>query len=309
MKPYRLLVVLITISFAIGCGSGQKVNDRPPHLTEGMEAMQKGIVAYQRGCYRRSLDHFLRAHENFAASDQLAGVAMSMNNIGNVYRFIGDPASARLFFDEAIGIYLSIGDAAGAQQAFSNKAALLIDLNELEEAQDTLRHAENVTKGEKETATLLNNQGVLLIKQKAYAQAEDVLNRGLDLVSTDDLPHYATLNYSLGRLMMATNRWEPARGYFETALQADRQQGFHKGMADDLAALGRIYQAQAQYKTAAAFFQRSIKIYALIENKIQVQATLEQLEEAAAQADVDIRVTQLFVERWLAGKMQDNPCK
>ena len=30
---------------------------------------------------------------------------------------------------------------------------------------------------------------------------------------------------------------------------------------------------------------------------------------ARRQADVDIRVTQLFVERWLAGKIQDNPCK
>ncbi len=307
MRRLRVFLVLLAVGLAIGCG-GPKVKDKPPHLSGGMQEIQQGIAAYQQGCYHRSLDHFFRAHEHFTASDQLNGVAMSMNNIGNVYRFIGDPDSAGLFFDEAIGIYLVLEDETGALQALSNKAALLIDLDKLEAAQDTLRQAESLMGDKKATAGLLNNKAVLLMKQTTFDQAEEILKRGLGLVSPNDLPEYATLNFSLGRLMLTTNRIDLALAYFNTALQTDRQQGFHKGIADDLAALGSVYLAQARYDMAAAHLQRSIKIYALLEDKPKVDETLQQLENAAAKADLDIRVTQLFVERWIEGKALESPC-
>jgi len=308
MKRLCVLLVLLALGLTIGCGGGSNVKPTPPHLSGGMQEIHKGTIAYQQGCYHRSLDHFLKAHEQFTVSDQLGGVAMSMNNIGNVYRFIGDPESASLFFDEAIGIYLALEDEAGALQALSNKTALLIDLDKLEAAQDTLRQAESLKGDIKATAGLLNNKGVLLLKQNAFDQAEEMLNRGLDLAPSEDLPEYATLNYSLGRLMLATKRLDLALAYFNTALKTDRQQGFHKGIADDLAALGNVYLAQARYDLAAAHFQRSFKIYALIEDKLRVEEVLEQLENAAAKADLDIRVTQLFVERWMDGKVLESPC-
>jgi len=308
MRHLHVLLVLLALSLIIGCG-GPKVNAKPSHLTQGMKAIQKGIAAYQQGCYHRSLDHFFKAHEYFTVSDQLGGVAMSMNNIGNVYRFIGDPESAGLFFDEAIGIYLGLENETGALQALSNKAALLIDLDQLEAAQDTLRQAESLKGDKKATAGLLNNKGVLLIKQDAFGPAKEMLHRGLDLVSPDDLHEYATLNFSLGRLMLTTNRLDLALSHFNSALQSDRQQGFHKGIADDLAALGSVYLAQSRYDMAVGYLQRSIKIYALLENKARVDETLQQLESAAAKAGLDIRVTQLFVERWLAGKVLESPCK
>ncbi len=307
MKRFSVLLVLLAVGLTIGCG-GPKVKARPPHLTRGMQEIQKGTTAYQQGCYHQALDHFFKAHERFTVSDQLGGVAMSMNNIGNVYRFIGDPESADLFFDEAIGIYLALEDEAGAMQALSNKAALLIDLDKLDVAQETLRRAENLKGDKKSTAGLFNNKGVLLLKQNAYDQAEEMLNHGLDLASPEDLPEYATLNFSLGRLMLVTKRLDQALAYFNTALITDRQQGFHKGIADDLAALGSVYLAQTRYDTAATHFQRSIKIYALIEDKVRVDETLEQLELAAAKTGLDVRVTQLFVERWMDGKVLESPC-
>jgi tetratricopeptide (TPR) repeat protein len=233
---------------------------------------------------------------------------MSMNNIGNVYRFIGDPDSARLFFDEAVDIYLTLGDNRGAAQALSNQAALLIDQDMLEQAQAVLDRAEKIKGNATPDVGLLNNRGVLLIKQNAYEQAESVLNQGLKRVSSDEPLQAATLHFALGRLMQATGRYDAARMHFEKALALDREQGFHKGIADDLAALGSLCFQQLQYAAATGYLERSIKIYALIENKAMVEATLKKLEDAAAKAEVDIRVTRLFVERWSAGKILENPC-
>jgi len=309
MKRLRILSILATVGLLLGCGGGQPVNDQPAHLTEGMQAMQQGVAAYQRGCYRQSLEHFLRAHEYFAVSDQLDGVAMSLNNIGNVYRHMGEAQSARLFFDEAIRTYRILNDNTGVLQALTNKAALLIHADQLEEAQATLQQAETLAGSSEGSAGLLNTRGVLLFKQNRFDQAEEVLTRGLANTSSEDLRNRANLNYSLGRLMMATQRPEAAHAYLETALNDDRQQGFHKGIADDLSALGHAYKAQAAYATAADFFQRSIKIYALIGNRTQVDTTMQQLEEVATRAGLDIQVTRHFVTQWLAGEIRSNLCR
>ena len=73
----------------------------PVHLSAGAEQIKKGNNLYQKGCYKGALEHFFRAHELYAVSDQQSGIAMSMNNIGSVYRALGDASGALVFFEEA----------------------------------------------------------------------------------------------------------------------------------------------------------------------------------------------------------------
>lgn len=75
---------------------------------------------------------FFRAHELFVASDQLSGVAMSLNNMGNVHGARGDIVSALLFFYESLAIYSDIGDPLGRVQVLCNKATALIDTGRFE---------------------------------------------------------------------------------------------------------------------------------------------------------------------------------
>jgi tetratricopeptide (TPR) repeat protein len=73
----------------------------PPDTIAGMNELNKGNHYYQKGCYPQAFEHFFKAHERLVASDHMAGVAMSLNNIGNVYRATGDLNSALLFYEEA----------------------------------------------------------------------------------------------------------------------------------------------------------------------------------------------------------------
>jgi len=123
----------VFISMLFAC-TGNNVVKKSDTTISGIKEIKKGTYLYKKGCYERSLEHFLKAHELFVFSDDLSGVAMSMNNIGNVYRTTGRIFSATQFFDESCRIFLYINDIEGAVQSLSNKTAALIEGGRLEEA-------------------------------------------------------------------------------------------------------------------------------------------------------------------------------
>ena len=120
---YPLLLSILLLVFSCGGGSVKK-DPAPSH--PAMKQLQKGLAWYQRGCFQQALVAFTKAHELFTASDRMPGVAMSLNNIGNVYRYIGDSQSALLFFQEAYKIYSRLDNLEGVIQTLSNQAAIHI---------------------------------------------------------------------------------------------------------------------------------------------------------------------------------------
>ncbi len=283
---------------------------KPGHLISGMKEIKKGTTWYQKGCYKRSLEHFFRAHELFTASDKLSGIAMCMNNIGNIYRMMGEIDRSLLFFEESISIYQYIKDYSGLVQALSNKAAVLIDSDRFEKAACVLSLAEDIAQQNSIPANhILNKRGILFIRQKQYGRAEQILDSAI--ANTDPANHleYATVNFALGTLMRETGRYEKAVYFFKAALDTDRLSGFHKGIADDLGAIGDINFSQGKYEPAVNYFKRSIKIYALTQNRSKVTEIMKKLNIAAKKSGQDISVTTHFLNQWLKGKTFEGPCK
>lgn len=97
MRRCNAFFILLFALFCFACAGGNSAKKIPEHITAGTKEMAGGIARYNKGCYQDSLEYFFKAHELFVASDQLSGVAMSLNNIGNVYRVTGDFDSALLF--------------------------------------------------------------------------------------------------------------------------------------------------------------------------------------------------------------------
>ena len=309
MKQYScpLLIFVLLLVFACGGGSVKK-DPAPPH--PAMKQLQKGIAWYQRGCFRQALEAFTKAHEGFTASDHLTGVAMSLNNIGNVYRYIGDTHSALLFFQEAYEIYTRLDNLDGTIQALSNQAAIHIQDHRLNDAEAVIQAAEKMAaRSGKTPAHVLNNKGILLTRQHRYADAEIVLMQALETTDPENAPAYATVCSSLGNLMVEKSDDPKALAFYEKALFSDRQSEFHPGLAVNLNALGEIYQRQEDYAQAIACYQRSIKIYALFGNKEQVSCIMNTLEELAPKANTDLTLTRYFVEKWSKGEILENPCQ
>ena len=309
MKTRRIIILLLSITILSACSGSNHVIKKSDEITSGIKEIKKGTYLYKKGCYKRSLEHFLRAHELFVFSDNLSGVAMSMNNIGNVYRTTGCISSATQFFDESCRIFLYINDIKGAVQALSNKSAALIEDGRLEEASNVLSLAESLAKNNKKlSVTLLKNRGILLVRKKEFKSAEDIFKKALDKVEPANLSEVAAINFAIGKLMFKTKRSENAVEYFKEALSADQSSGFIKGIADDLAAIGTVYYNQDKHELAVNFFNRSIKIYALMGNKGKVHEIIELVNKSSEKAEINISVTKSFVKKWLEGKSLKGFC-
>jgi tetratricopeptide (TPR) repeat protein len=291
------------------CGGGSVKKDPAPSQP-AMKQLQKGVAWYQRGCFRQSLEAFTKAHELFTASDRLPGVAMSLNNIGNVYRYIGDTRSALLFFQEAYEIYSRLDNPEGMIQALSNQAAIHIQDDRLDEAAATIQTTEKMAESSGKTlAHVLNNKGILFTRQHRYDDAETILMQALEATAPENAHAYATVCSSLGNLMFEKTDYDKALAYYEKALFFDRQSEFHPGLADNLYAVGRVYHQQEKYDQATAYFQRSIKIYALFGNKEQVSRIMNILEETAPRSNMDLTLTRHFVDKWSKGEILEHPCQ
>jgi len=309
MKRKALVIFLLIIPGLIACG-GSAVMTGPPHLTAGQEQIAKGMPYYQKGCYKKALEYFLRAHEIFTSYDQREGIAMSLNNLGAAYRGIDEPESALILFQEAYRIYSGIGNSVGARQALCNQAAAFIDLGDLSGAEQALDEASKITVGieGKTFIPLISNKGILLTKKKEYAKAEEVLKNALAASDLENYSDTAVVNSALGHLMLDKGENRQAIGYFERALDADRKAGFHKGIADDLRYVGEAYEKLHEDRQAVENWQESIKIYALLGLEDEVDELVEQLRAAAGRASVNIELTEFFVNHWLEGRMTEGLC-
>ena len=312
MKKPSIWVLIVLSLLLFACAVGKPAKQIPRHLSAGGKQMKKGLEWYQRGCYRKSLEYFFRAYELYSASDVLDGVAMSLNNIGTIYRITGNYEGAVSFFDEAHTIYSDLHDQREAVKTLSNKAATLIHMGNLDKAEQVIEEALKVLPAKRNRSLLipvLQNKGVLLSKRGAYEAAEKVLANCLDQADSLDPTGMASLHFAFGNLMLKTGRPTDAIVSFEKALSIDRELGFYKGMADDLFSMGLAYTRLGQNKKAVKSLKRSVKIFALIDQAGHIHETMKHLKEAAQKAGVDISVTEAFIERWRQGRLYESPCR
>jgi tetratricopeptide (TPR) repeat protein len=309
----RLKVAILSflvISF-FACGWGRTVTPVPEHLSAGGKQIQKGLKWHQKGCYDRALEHFLRAHELYSASDVVDGVAMSLNNLGSIHKEMGDCDGAVLYFDEAYKTYLYLGKEKDVARTLSNKAAALIAMGNLDGAEQALDKAADMLPKDKDKKiwiSIRNNKGVLLTKKREHKEAEKLLADCLKETQQYDSSQSASVNFALGNLMLETDRLEKAASFFAKALESDQRIGFYKGMADDLFYMGLAFSRAGKEKQAIESWKRSAKIYALIGCVNDVNRVMKYLKESSVKHSVNLSLTESFIERWLSGEMYESPC-
>lgn len=310
-KPTVVLIIVFSL-LLFACAMGKPAKHIPRHLSAGGKQIKKGLEWYKKGCYKKSLEYFFRAYELYSASDMLDGVAMSLNNLGTIYRITGNYEEAVLFFDEAYTIYSDLHDNREAVKALSNKAATFICIGNLDKAEQVIEEALHVLPAKSNKDLLipvLQNKGVLLTKRGSYEAAEEVFATCLNHADRLDPMGMASLHFAFGNLMLKTGRPADAIASFEKALSIDRELGFHKGMADDLFSMGQAYIRLGKDEEAAKSLKRSVKIFALIDQASEVRETMKHLKKAAQKAGIDISVTEAFIERWRQGRLYESPCR
>jgi tetratricopeptide (TPR) repeat protein len=308
MRTVKCGIALIFVLFAASCG-GTKEVIVPEHINAGSVQTSKGMPFFERGCYARALEHFYRANELFTAIGDSRGMAMSMNNIGVVYRGMGEAAAAIPFFEDALRMYRGLGDQADVRQSLSNLAAAQVDTGEYGPAAKNIDEALKIRTGRKPFAPAMTVKGILLAKQGDAKGAEAMLREALHSIDKKDAAEAASANYAMGELLRGAARYKEAVPYLEKALASDRIAGFYRGIADDLTALGRCSAGLQDDASALNYWEQSVRIYALLGMEEKVRSTMALLEDAAKRSNRDIALTRALVDRWLKGDMTDNICE
>ncbi len=294
----------------MACAAGPPAPEGPEPVMAAFKQIRKGNTWYQKGCYGRALQHYFSAHEQFTAADWVPGVAMCMNNIGNVYRATGDWQSAADFFGEAEDLYKSIHRTEGWLQAMTNRAAALTEDGRFEDAARLLDQAEAAA-GTHHLSPVpaLINRGILFTRQERYAEAEKVLLEARRQVAETDHARLANVSFALGRVMAATRRYPRALARFETALENDRHRQYFKGMADDLQALGNVSHVLGHREKAVSYAKRAVKMYALMGDRPAAAEVMRQLEAWVDGAGERLRITRHFFKVWTADPAAVSPCE
>lgn len=302
---YGLLTVLAVL--AVSCGGG-KAAVVPGHLSAGAEQTARGMPFFERGCYARALEHFTRAHELYTAVGDSRGMAMSANNIGVVYRAMGEAGAAIPFFEDALRTYRSLGDRAQVRQALSNLAAAQVDAGDYGSAGKNIDEALRIDIRGGPFTPAMTVKGILLARQGDPAGAEAMFRKALDPIGDKNPAGAAAAHYALGDLLLGAARYEEAVSHLEKALEIDRRAGFYRGIADDLAALGRCHAGLRNDAAAVASWEQSVRIYALLGMEEKVRSTMVLLEEAAGRSNLDIDLTRTLAEHWLKGETAESLC-
>lgn len=308
MRTVNIGIALIFVLFLASCG-GTKEVIVPNHISAGSVQTDKGMPFYERGCYARALDHFYRANELYTAIGDSRGMGMSANNIGVVYRAMGEAAAAIPFFEDALRMYRSLGNQEDVRQTLSNLAAAQVDTGDYAAAGKNIDEALKIRIGRKPFVPAMTVKGILLAKQGDVKGAEAMLKEALDNIDRRNPAGAAAANYAMGELLLGTARYKEAVPYFEKALESDRKAGFYRGIADDLTALGRCSAGISDDAAAVNYWQQSVRIYALLGMEEKVRATMAILEEAAKRSNINIDLTRTLADRWLKGDMTDSLCE
>jgi tetratricopeptide (TPR) repeat protein len=311
MMKKTLVPILVLAILGIGaCAASPPATSSADGSDEGDRELKRGIYWYQKGCARKAMEHFFAAHEHYSLNDQQAGVARSLNSIANGYRHAGKAEDATLFYDAAIAAARRCDDQRVMAQALSNKAAILIEVDDLAGAEVFLNEAQLLAR---ETgpvyAMVLNHRAVLLMMANRTDEAVTLLDQAEAAAGGDGFNADATIRFTRGRLMLKNGNHAEAMTHFQIALELDRQAGFSRGMADDLSAMAVIHEQLGEDEAALDCLDRSIKIYALLENQAKVMENLGRLESLALKTGSDVRVTVHFIHQWLAGEAVDVICR
>lgn len=310
MQSLRFPILALGIILIMACGTSAPPKLSPLHIRQSSRHLNLAAELYIKGCYIRALEHYQQAHERYSASDQIEGIAHSLNGIANVYYRLGELPSAIRVYSEALETYALINALPGKVRVACNKAAVLIAAGRLDEAGTLLDQADQLAAADDiKPALRQKTRALLMMKRGNTSAAEELLKKALTAANDGEPDQISSTNYTMGRLLLSKQRPSQAMVYFNKSLSRDRSVGAYDDITQDLAALGECHAQLKQSSQAATHFKRSIKIYALLGNATKVQELSNLLKSLPLQNDSGVQTTLHWAAQWLAGHKEANLCR
>jgi tetratricopeptide (TPR) repeat protein len=197
--------------------------------------------------------------------------ARTYNNLGVVYRMLGQLERARECLEKALQIYSQDGNHVGVGRVFNDLGRVFADIGNRERAKGDYEEALRIYQEQGDRlgeGSALNNLGWVYISLGQSKQAQKYYEQALSTFRElgDSLGEAATLN-NLGRVYEDLGQREQAKEYYEQALSIFRDERDRKGEAWSLNNLGKVYRKLGQYEQALQFLEQALSIRREIDRK------------------------------------------
>jgi CHAT domain-containing protein/tetratricopeptide (TPR) repeat protein len=239
--------------------------------SEAHTFLRQGINEYENNQFNKALDSWNRSLSLYQQSRNRRGEAISLNNLGLVYRVLGDNAQAVNFYMQSLYISREVGDYRGVINTLFNLESIHAAMQQHEDSIRFLQEAIELL-GKFEDPVLMQsaliNLGIAHQSLGNYQESISVYLQSIE--SLRDLRN-KTLELSilraLGDLYFVVDSYEDAISAYLQSMEISENLGDLESKSDILDDLGNVYDALGLYETSISFYQASLEIDLEINNQ------------------------------------------
>jgi len=213
------------------------------------------------GKAKEKLDQVLQLSK---ATDDKEIEAAACNNLGIVYRILGDLNSSEEMYKRSLAVHEQLGQKRGMADAYNNLGIVYWIKGNRNTAEEMLKKALVIYEeiGYKEgMANVHGNLGNLYSYRGSQEVAEVTYKKALAIYNElGKKEGMANVYGGLGILYESRNKLDTAETMYRKALLIDEGLGRKEGIANDYGSLGNVYLARGDLDAAEKMYKKSLAI-------------------------------------------------
>ncbi len=232
-----------------------------------LTALRFGNQEYYAGNLAKAMANYNSALELFTTLDNIKGIGICHNNIGNIY-------NARNNYQEAENSY---------------KKAIAIGQSLLAKAKEK----DEITEHSIALASRNNNLGMMYKSTDRLNEAEESLNKALEYDKSIDYVRGFAVRYgNLGQIYLAQKRYDDAKEAIEESYEVAESLGSERAIAYAMMNKGTYYYSKDNLEKAKEFFSSAIDRAESLDIRV-IRTSLLNLQEIYEREGNKIRIDEV----------------
>ncbi len=248
---------------------------------------KSGRTARSIGHYDRAHTQFLRARTLFAETEDEAGAAACLGDIGKVHSLRGSLDDAEACFQEALAARRVQGDPRAVALVLNQLGGVKLTRGGLEDALKLFREALELRRGagdQRGVAESLNNLAVLCSERGQFDRASALWTEAKNVAhAVGDRNLQAIVLNNLGEVLLRQSRVAEARAALEEAVELAEETGDRAVVLDAVRNLGDATAQDGDLSGALGLAERAVRIARQIRTRSGEAVALRTLAQIQAQ--------------------------
>ncbi len=228
------------------------------------QVLAKARQLYTEQGPKQALPEFEKALALFRASGDQHGEAVTLGNIGNCYKRLGDYSRALQFHAQALKLKRELGDRLEEGKTLSHLGLVYWEMADYAKAIDQLTKAIAIAQELKNAqleAAALNNLSLVYDEQGDYRKSLEQYQRALDLHRANGSePEESYTLGNIGGVYLLLGHFREALHYYQQSLAISERLKLKQGASLDLGNIGVCYVSLGQSPDAIASFDRALTL-------------------------------------------------